>query len=126
MRPTVLLFNLGDAKRGAVKLIAMRMGVQCLAVPPEKFGLPLDAILSGAEDAQAKTPAEIPEEMAVLCDFPGALFNRFLDELRRKKAGIALKAVLTESNRSWCACDLYTELCRERDAFAQGQTAHGE
>lgn len=125
MRPTVLLFNISDAKRGTVKLIAMRLGIQCVSVSRDKYGMPLESILSGIEQGPDCQSSEIPEEMAVLCNFSGVLFNRFLDELRRKKAGIALKAVLTDSNRSWSPGELYTELCRERDAIAAGEKAHG-
>jgi len=126
MRPSVLLLNIGDSKRGTIRLIAMRMGIQCVVVPEEKFGLPLEAVLAGAEAPESAEGGAIPEEMAVLCDFPNPLFTKFLDELRRKKAGIALKAVLTDTNRIWSARELYTELCREREAFAAGTKAHSK
>ena len=68
------------------------------------------------------------EEMLVMAHFPPALVQAFLQGLRR--AGVrpgGLKAVLTPTNAQWDSLALYTELCREREAIAQGAASvHGQ
>ena len=47
-------------------------------------------------------------------------YIHFSSALRTLGLGVRLKAVLTPTNVGWNACQLYAELCREREAFRRG------
>ena len=52
------------------------------------------------------------------------MLNLFLDQLRRKKLSVPLKAIQTDRNIGFTSRELYRELCAERDAIARGTTQH--
>ena len=63
--------------------------------------------------------------MLLLTDFSGPQLNAFLEGFRRSHIPpVALKAVLTQTNRDWLPITLRNELLREREAIAQGGSAH--
>ena len=65
------------------------------------------------------------DEMLVLVNCTGPLLDRFLQGFRRNKIPpVALKAVLTPTNRTWDSAALHAELLRERQAIQEGQAAH--
>ncbi|MFQ7451023.1 MAG: DUF3783 domain-containing protein [Flavonifractor plautii] len=65
------------------------------------------------------------DEMLLIVNCPGPLLDLFLQAFRRQKlAPVRLKAVLTPTNREWDSVALHAELCRERQAIAEGQAAH--
>ena len=125
MRPTLLLCNIPERKMGALRLCAVQLGLHLVAVPPERQGLTAEEVLSGVQEAKAPQ-APFTEELLMLCGLPDRTVDGLLARLRRQRATIALKAVLTPTNREWPLDRLYGELCRERQAFAEGGTAHGE
>ena len=64
------------------------------------------------------------EEMLYFSEFSSGMLDIFLAQLRRQKCPVALKAVQTETNLQFTACELYRELSAEREAIARGQQAH--
>ena len=96
--PTILLYNL-DNPRGA------KIRRMCLSL-------------------RLRT-ALVPRELLLIVNCPGPLLDLFLQAFRRQKlAPVRLKAVLTPTNREWDSVALHAELCRERQAIAEGQAAH--
>lgn len=122
MKPTVLLFNIPARKQGAIRVLATRLRLRVLTVAPEYFGTALEDLLQGEPAAAAAEP--FSDEMLVMAQLSDGMMDLFLRGLRQQRAPVALKAVLTETNRTWSAAELHRELCRERDAFAAGTTAH--
>lgn len=121
--PTLLLFNMAPEKRARIQVTALRAGCRLRAVPPERFGCTLSQLLSGQEGAQA--PEEpFGEELLVMAGLDEHRMDFVLTALRRERTPVALKAVVTPTNASWTARELYAELCREREAFAAGRQAH--
>lgn len=121
--PTLLTFNLAPQKRAALQVIALRCGCRMQAVPAGKHGATLARLLSG--EAEATAPAEpFTGEILVMAGLNERQLDTVLTELRRRKVHIPLKAVLTPTNAEWTAEELYAELCRERDAIAEGRQAH--
>ena len=121
--PTLLLFNMAPQKRAALQVIALRCGCRMQAVPAERHGATLAGILSG--EAAETAPAEpFTEELLVMAGLNERQLDTVLTELRRRRVHIPLKAVVTPTNAEWTAGELYNELCRERDAIAQGRQAH--
>lgn len=126
--PVLLCFNIPAEKASKLRLICMRFGIRFQPVSPEDWGKPLGA-LCGLEAAAEETTAEpFGEEMLVMALFPAGMAQQFLLALKRAKLPpVPLKAVLTPTNSQWNPAQLYTELCREREALRQGkETAHAQ
>jgi len=121
--PTLLLFNIAPQKRAALQVIALRCGCRMQIVPPERFNATLEQILFGEMEEAA--PAEaFTDELLVMAGLNERQLDMALSELRRRRVYIPLKAVLTPTNAAWTPGEMYAELCRERDAIAQGRQAH--
>ncbi|MEA4928720.1 MAG: DUF3783 domain-containing protein [Candidatus Limiplasma sp.] len=124
MKPPVLLsYNQTLENAAKIRLLAMRLRVRLRTVTLEEQSQPL-GVLAGldAADAYPAPNAPFAEPLLVFVNLSSAMLNQFLAGLRQ--AGLPsgmLKAVLTETNRSWDTLYLYAQLCEERDALAQQQ-----
>ena len=70
--------------------------------------------------------AGFSEEMLLFAHFPETLLSRFLQGW--KTAGlppVALKAVLTDTNRDWNSLELHEQLVAERDSIRRGLRPEG-
>ena len=122
--PTILAFNLDAAALSGMSQLCAALGLRCKAVPKEGFTLPLGAMLGMPVSAPSALMVgnNFDEAMLVMCGLDEAQFNAFLDALRSAPLPrVGLKAVLTPTNVGWNACQLYDELCREREAFRRGK-----
>lgn len=120
----VLLFNIAPAKAAKIKMLCRKLNISSRTVEKEDFGKKLSALLSLSDDDAAAPDADFSEEMLYLSDFYDAMLSIFLDQLRRKKLAVSLKAVKTESNLSYTAFELFRELSAERAALSRGESAH--
>lgn len=119
----VLSFNLTDDQNRILRSLCESLGLNCKVVPPEGFALPIGAMAGIPLSARHIRGNEhnFSEPMLVMCNLDQMHFDRFLTALRRSPLPpIGLKAVLTPTNAAWSACQLYEELCREREAFLKG------
>ena len=115
----LLLFNIQDPeKKTAIRLTALRLGLRCREILPERQGETLEALLSGdaANPAQPKGEA-FADELMLMHALSQEEFHELLDTLRREGQSIRLKAVVTEHNRKWTAQRLHRELCAEEQAM---------
>ncbi len=119
MKPPVLLsFNLPAEKAAKVRQLAMRLGVRMRVVETTEQSETLAALCGWAPKSDAPTDDPFTDEMLVLANLSGTQLNEFLSGLRQGKIPpIALKAVLTESNRAWSAFALHAELAEEHRAL---------
>ncbi len=132
-----LLFHMEDAKAEKLSRVLARLGIAVRRVEPEEYGLPLGLLAglpgsfllagrdrifgSGAEGAFGPKEAEVDQEMLVFSGLTGRELDRALSSMRGAGvSGIALKAVLTETNRFWNARQLIWELKREHEAMRKG------
>lgn len=122
--PTVLLYNLDSEKGRKIKLLCLVQKLRVRSVAPEECGLTLLELLEGKEPAGE--PAEVfSEEMLLMVDLSDRQRNDFLSAFRRKKIpAVALKAVLTATNREWSSKKLRDELSLEHEAMLHGKSAH--
>lgn len=121
-KPQVLLFNIIVDERGKKLENYLRAsGVAVRHVLPSEFGHPIGYLLSlpGFEDPHGMACLPFSEEMMLMSGFDRqrldallAFFSR--EELRR----IELKAMLTPTNASWNAAELYRHLSAERRQFS--------
>ena len=115
----LLLFNIQDLeKKTAIRLTALRLGLLCREIPPERQGETLEALLAG--EAADTAPAErdaFTDELLLMHALSQTEFHELLDTLRREGQSVRLKAVVTEHNRKWTAQRLHRELCAEEQAM---------
>lgn len=111
MRATVLLFQVAAEKRAKLAVLCHKCRITMKIVEQNQYSLPLEAILRG-EKAEAQTPLE--GEMLLMAGFSAVQLQQFLVGFRNERiAPIALKAMLTPSNRAWDAYTLYQHLSTE-------------
>lgn len=125
MKPTVLLYNLDGEKGSKLRVVCMYHKLKLRPVQPEEYGQPLEALLGLAPAAEPAPSAATPfaDEMLVFCGVDDRQLSDFLQTLRSQRLGVALKAVLTETNRTWSSSALHTELLEEH-ATMQQRSAH--
>ena len=127
MRPTILTFNLSEARISKLRFLCMKLGLTVRPVPTEDFCQPLSALCGLSDPAQAAAAEPFSKEMLVFCHMDNAQVNRFLQTATQMRfAPVALKAILTPTNAAWTPAQLCQELKQERAAVLQGQTTHEE
>ena len=122
----ILLYNCNPTKAAKLKMLCRNFFIETQEVEKADFGKPIAALLGedAEEAAQAENGADFDEEMLYLADINGGFLSILLDQLRRKKLNVALKAVKTETNVRFTSYELYRELSAEREAIQKGRTAH--
>jgi len=125
-RPTILAFNLTDARLSKLRFLCMKLGLLVKVVPQEDFTQPIAALAGLAERTGEPEPAEpFAEEMIVFCHMSNMQVNGFLKTAKQQRIPpFPLKAILTPTNAAWTACALCAELKEERAAIESGGKAH--
>ena len=114
---TVLMYNCSGPEWAKLRQIFLMLRVRIRPVEPEQYGLPLEQVLSHSQES-APVVEEFHDPMLVFCGVSGEKLDHLLATMGR--AGlprIALKAVLTPTNRAWNSQQLWTELRREHQAM---------
>lgn len=120
-----LLYNLPPEKMRKVKFALLKLGIKAKEVLPDEFGCALGYSAELEGFTAEKTEGEnFTDEMLVFCDFSEGQLNRFLDGIRKAKASVPLKCVLTETNAKWNSYELHREIKAEHEAMKTGNTAH--
>ena len=114
---TVLMYNCNDEQWAKLRQIFLMLRVRIRSVEADQYGLTLEELLGRSEE---KTPVEeeFSDPMLVFCNLPHEKLDHLLTAMGR--AGlprIALKAMLTPTNRTWTSQQLWTELRREHEAM---------
>ena len=116
---TVLLYNFTDPeRRGRVRFCLFRLGLSCVEVPPERQGDPLGLLLGLPGYAPGEAVEPFSGEMLVMHALSREQFGSLLEELRRSRVPVALKAVVTDTNIAWSSAQLHRELAAEHAAMA--------
>lgn len=124
----ILLFNIQNTeKRRKIRTIAAMLRLSCREVLPEEFGRTVGE-LAGLEDipsAAEGTAEAFTDEMLVMNGLTGAVFQQFLNQLRRQRATVTLKAVVTEHNAGWTCAELHKAIRSEHEAMKKaGKSIH--
>ena len=117
---TVLLYNCSGPEYSKMRQIFAMLRLRMRVVEPDRYHVPLAELAQGkGEPGEAAEP--LSEPMLVFCGLGEALLNQVLEVIRLSKLPpIPLKAVMTETNRSWNTLQLHEELLKEREAMAGG------
>ena len=102
-----------------LKQIFAMLHLRMRVVEPDRYHVPLEELAVGKGEA-GEMAEPLPEAMLVFCGLGQALLNQVLEVIRvAKLPPIPLKAVLTDTNRTWNTIQLHEELLREREAIAR-------
>ena len=118
---TILMYNCSGEEFSKLRQIFAMLRLRMRPVEPDRYHIPLEELAQGrGEPGENGEP--IPEPMLVFCGLPQALFSQVLEVIRAAKLPpIPLKAVLTDTNRTWDTRQLHAELLKEREAIASQQ-----
>ena len=117
---TVLMYQCSAPEFSKLKQIFAMLRLRMRVVEPDRYHVPLLELSQGKGEPGENTEP-LPEAMLVFCYLPQALLNQVLEVIRLSKLPpIPLKAVMTETNRSWNTLQLHEELLKEREAMAGG------
>lgn len=124
---TVLMYNCSGPEWAKLRQIFLMLRVQIRQVAPEQYGLTLEELLSRSEESRPVEESFL-EPMLVFCGLAQGRLDQILTTMNR--AGlprIALKAMLTPTNKSWNSQQLWTELRLEHEAMtAQQKPRHSK
>ena len=118
MKSVVLCYNLKDTKKGRkIALIFASIGYKVRHVEKEEYGQPI-GVLSGVSSEQEieytlDEGQVFSDEMLMICAEKQQMFDRALMMMRKEKAIVNLKAILTETNSTWDSRKLHEELLQE-------------
>ena len=134
----VLLYNIDGDKARKLKMIFVQNGIRIKTVAKEDYGTAL-GVLSGIlteeeaglvpedvewpekpEDVEGSEDNEMLEEMLVMKGIFGKRLDVLLGAMRRMKATVSLKAVVTEHNMYWNSVQLYHEIQKEHKVLSSG------
>ena len=121
-KETVLVYNMEGGNKGRmVKLICMQMGIRIKTVDKSQYMKPIGELaglkeITGQGQDESYEGEGFTDEMLIMCGLTGSRIDQLLDSFRRQKMErIALKAVLTEHNKTWNSIQLHDELRREHE-----------
>ncbi len=119
----ILIYNLSPQQDARLKMLCRKMNIGSRSVEKSEYGLRLGALLGLTEDHTVAEGEDFDDAMLYLCGL-GGMLNLFLDQLRRNRITVPLKAVQTDTNVGFTSYELHRELCAEREAIARGMNAH--
>ena len=114
---TVLMHNCSGEQWAKLRQIFLMLRVRIRPVEADQYGLTLEDLLGRSEE-KSPVEEEFSDPMLVFCNLPHEKLDHLLTAMGR--AGlprIALKAMLTPTNRTWTSQQLWTELRREHEAM---------
>ena len=114
---TVLMYNCSGEQWAKLRQIFLMLRVRIRPVEADQYGLTLEDLLGRSEE-KAPVEEEFSDPMLVFCNLPHEKLDHLLTAMGR--AGlprIALKAMLTPTNRTWTSQQLWTELRQEHEAM---------
>lgn len=121
----ILIYNCDPTKAAKLKMLCRDFFIEAQEVEKADFGKPIAALLDeSADGTKIAESVDFDEEMLYFTDINGGFLSILLDQLRRKKLNVALKAVKTETNVQFTSYELYRELSAEHEAVQKGRTAH--
>lgn len=126
MIPVLFLYNLDNPRGAKIRRMCLPLGIRTKLVPPQAHTLTLEEMIGGAAPPEEGAPG-FSDELLLLVNFTSAQIDALVQGFRRARiAPVALKAVLTPTNRGWTSVQLHQELSQEHEAVRQGRRAEHE
>lgn len=125
MTNMMLAFNLSDERLSKLRFLCLKAGFRVIAVNQEDQGQPLSVLCGQGERQEAPAFTPFHAELLFFAVADARAVDHFLTVARQMRfAPVRLKAMLTPTNASWTALELYRELNAEHEAIEEGKTAH--
>ena len=126
-QPVLLTYHVPAKRAAKLRVIAMRMGVRVKAVEKLEYLNPIGSFTGDCGSFESFYDGEgFSEEMLLFAHFPETLLSRFLQSWKTTGLPpVALKAVLTDTNRDWNSLELHEQLVEERDSIRRGLRPKG-
>lgn len=126
MKPVVLFYNVSDKKISSIKPILSLMGIMVKTVSDDELFDTVGYIAYPDEfDNKRLNQSDIPKpdlEFMLLCGIEPKTLDNILGFMRKNKQGIALKAMMTDTNKDWSLIRLINEINAERIAIEAQQS----
>ena len=120
---TVLMYNCDGEQWAKLRQIFLMLRVRIRPVEADQYGLTLEDLLGRSEE-KAPVEEEFSDPMLVFCNLPHEKLDHLLTAMGRPGLPrIALKAMLTPTNRTWTSQQLWAALPPEHEAM-QAQRHH--
>ncbi len=120
----VLLYNIEKRKSIEIKNLCRKMNVGYTDVDKSDYGYRLGYLLNIDDNSVKAEGDDFSGEMMLLVDFNNGMMDLFLSLLRKKKCTVALKAVLTDTNKNFTSYELFSEISKEHEAMSRGESYH--
>lgn len=120
----ILVYNLSPQREAQLMMLCRKMCLEARTVEKHEYGYRLGYLLGLSDDDTKGDGGDFDGEMLYIAGRERAMMSVLLDQLRRKKLIIPLKAVQTDTNVGFTSAELYRELSAEREAISQGMQAH--
>lgn len=125
MNPKMLLFNIEGEKLAIIKRICLKNGVEAVETAQADFLQRVSALVGLEEKSREICLEPFGDEMLIMFSFSRTLMDSVLDEMRLKKASVALKAAVTPVNINWKCSDLHDEIKKEHEAIMKEMKKNG-
>lgn len=122
----VLIYNLNPAKDAKLKMLCRRLNIESRTVDKSEYGYRLGYLIGVSDDSSIQEVADFDDEMLYISGLQGGMLSLFIDQIRRNKIIVPLKAIHTPTNEGFTSHELYRELRAEREAIAKGMSAHSQ
>ena len=116
MKPLILCMGCDEGKQMRLSFLAASMGIRFQAVREKDQGKPL-GVLCGLDASGPVDPGAVPGEMLVLAFLPEGMMDVLFAAMKKSGDAVALKAVLTPTNRYWSPVKLYRHIHMEAVAM---------
>lgn len=123
---TILLYNISGKKAIDIKMICHKLRIPFAEVSKENYGYKLSQILGLTPETTPDKGESFSAEMLYIYNLSNTELDRFLTQIKRKKATVALKAAATETNLNYNSYELYKEISAEHIAMQNGENLHNQ
>jgi len=119
----ILLYEIEGEKARKLKTIFVQNGIKIKTVAKNEYLKPIGVLTGVLDEAETSEEYEgelLGEEMLVMKGIIGKRLDLLLLSMRKAKAAVSLKAVVTETNMHWNAVQLFQEIKEEHEAMSKG------
>lgn len=120
----ILLYNIKGKKYTDIKMICHKLNITSVNVEKDKYGYSLEYITGISDNPDITDSEDFDDEMLLFVNLSNVMLDKVLNTMRKKKATVELKAVLTETNKKYNSSQLHKEINEEHNAMQQGNSIH--
>lgn len=114
----IVLFQTPNPMKIKMAVATMRLRVE--SVDSNCYYQKIDDIVNGSLNEVVPPSVTKPEgSLLLMCDLSDSEVNAVLSRLRAQKLSFTYKCILTPTNQNWNVYELYEEMEKERQMYAE-------